>query len=169
MVQYFRPCSHRENLSPTLDLTETTGEESEDHPPHTNHGDARYFDMGSNKSSGAGPPSASSSVSSAHGKHGQASSSSPANGWGCDGVPSLGIRTGGDTIKRALLRSQRDRKELKVVSALTDTSHQTPKSFRASQNNSMEKEENGPDKETHLLGYDAQWCWVESQDDVTFL
>lgn len=20
-----------------------------------------------------------------------------------------------------------------------------------------------------LLGYDAQWCWVESQDDVTFL
>lgn len=20
-----------------------------------------------------------------------------------------------------------------------------------------------------LLGYDTQWCWVESQDDVTFL
>lgn len=23
--------------------------------------------------------------------------------------------------------------------------------------------------EAVLLGYDAQWCWVESQDDVTFL
>lgn len=25
------------------------------------------------------------------------------------------------------------------------------------------------DNEAVLLGYDAQWCWVESQDDVTFL
>ncbi|KAM9789745.1 leucine rich adaptor protein 1-like [Neosynchiropus ocellatus] len=24
-------------------------------------------------------------------------------------------------------------------------------------------------KEALLLGYDAQWCWVESQDDVTYL
>lgn len=44
---------------------------------------------------------------------------------------------------------------------------QTQESFRGS--NSVEKEESAFNQETVLLGYDAQWCWVESQDDVTFL
>lgn len=49
------------------------------------------------------------------------------------------------------------------------TEQKTQEGFRASQNNTMEEEENTSNRETVLLGYDAQWCWVESQDDVTFL
>ena len=33
----------------------------------------------------------------------------------------------------------------------------------------LSMEEEGLSVEEALFGYDAQWCWVESQDDVTFL
>ncbi|KAL6104169.1 lurap1 [Pungitius sinensis] len=53
----------------------------------------------------------------------------------------------------------------------TRTQQQTQKSYRASQHNAMkeEEEEVAPNGDTALLSYDAQWCWVESQDEVTYL
>lgn len=41
--------------------------------------------------------------------------------------------------------------------------------LRASENNTEETQEESVPGTEMLLGYDAQWCWVESQDDVTFL
>lgn len=88
------------------------------------------------------------------------------------------IKTRGNTIWRALLRSNRPRGELKGVIdsfALTpqpgDTRAvcQAEDNFTASHTNAMDKEESAPSGEKDLLGYDAQWCWVDSQDDVTFL
>lgn len=117
-------------------------------------------------------------------------SSGPANGVASASSPraqpqdsavdlSQDMTAGGlDIIRRALLRSSRARREVKVgngCSAPTkqseekQTEHHTQESSRASQNNMMQKEESAPKKETGLLGYDAQWCWVESQDDVTFV
>lgn len=177
------PC--RGSLSPTQDLTETTSEDSEDHPPHTHHGE-----MLSPRPSEARPPNPSTSKfevgCSTHGSHGKASSS-PANGLASTKTPKLqpqkmnaaplqDIKAGAATIRRALLRSNRTRREvdtgsfsLNKQSGEIETEHKTQESFRASQNNTMEEEEREPNRETSLLGYDAQWCWVESQDDVTFL
>ncbi|XP_070775817.1 leucine rich adaptor protein 1-like [Enoplosus armatus] len=185
------PC--RESPSPTQDLTETTGEESENHPPHCDHDDSNhktYSDMLSPESTEARPLSPSTSkfeVSrSTHGGHGQASCS-PANALDSASLPksqprysnvapSQDIKAGADTIRRALLRSSRARPEVRADSfALTEqsgetrTELQTQESIRASLNNMMEEEESAPNRETGLLGYDAQWFWVESQDDVTFL
>lgn len=80
-----------------------------------------------------------------------------------------GIRTSGDTIRRALLRSSRGRRDVKVDEMFA--LHKTPGEMKRddessdSTSNTDTVENNGAD----LLGYDAQWCWVESQDDVTFL
>ncbi len=60
VLQCFYCCSHRESPSPTRALTETTGEEPEDQPDHTDHGasDHRsYFEMLSTESTEARPPS----------------------------------------------------------------------------------------------------------------
>ncbi|XP_061588970.1 leucine rich adaptor protein 1-like [Cololabis saira] len=76
------------------------------------------------------------------------------------------IRGGAETIRRALLRSSRAKRPLKVDSDSSpgqpsekSSGHPAQESFTPPPNNA----------ETMLLGYDAQWCWVESQDDVTFL
>ncbi|KAE8291253.1 Leucine rich adaptor protein 1 Leucine repeat adapter protein 35A [Larimichthys crocea] len=176
---------YRESLSPTQDLTETTGEESEDHPPHTDHGDSTHKSYLSPEFTRASPPSPSSKFEvncSTQGRHDQASSS-PANGLVSANLPKsqpqdLDIKDGAKTIRRALLRSRRASRPVIVdngsfaltkQSEETQTEHQTQDGFRAFQNNTMEKEESPPNKDTILLGYDAQWCWVESQDDVTFL
>ncbi|KAM9349967.1 leucine rich adaptor protein 1-like [Symphorus nematophorus] len=175
------PC--RESLSPTQDLTEAISEESEDHPPHNDHHDSNnknYFDMLSPESTEARPPTPSAS------RHAQASSS-PANNllranlaksqlWDLDVASSQDIKSGADPIRRALLRSSRARREVKVddgsfvlTKQLEEAQTEHQESFRASQDKTMEKKESAPNRETTLLGYDAQWCWVESQDDVTFL
>ncbi|XP_044076858.1 leucine rich adaptor protein 1-like [Siniperca chuatsi] len=177
--------------SPTQDLTETTAEESEYHPSHSDHGDLNhktYFDMLSPESTEASPPSPSTAKfevrHSTHGRHGQASSS-PANCLASANLPKSqpqdssvaplqDIKAGADTIRRALLRSSRARREVKgdtgsfalnKQSGETQTEHQ---SLGASQK-TVEEKESAPNRESSLLGYDAQWCWVESQDDVTFL
>lgn len=194
LVQRFRCCSHRDSLSPTQDFTETTGEESEDQQPHSDHGDSNHrssFDMLSPAFAEARPPSPSSfsEFEVTRSTHSPASSG-PANGVASASSPraqpqdsavdlSQDMTAGGlDIIRRALLRSSRARREVKVgngCSAPTkqseekQTEHHTQESSRASQNNMMQKEESAPNKETGLLGYDAQWCWVESQDDVTFV
>lgn len=119
---------------------------------------------------------------STHGRHGQASPS-PANRLvsanlpksqpGDSITPLQDIKTGADIIRRALLRSSTARRDVKVDNtfALTkesdETERETQEGFRRS--NTLEKEESVPNQETILLDYDAQWCWVESQDDVTFL
>ncbi|XP_041805645.1 uncharacterized protein LOC121615377 isoform X1 [Chelmon rostratus] len=175
------PC--RESLSPTQGLTETAGEESEDHLPLTDHGDSNH-NMLSPESTKTRPPSL--STSTFEGRHDQASSS-PASGLvianllmsqprDSDVAPLQDIKSGADTIRRALLRSNRARRAVKVDNdaeqsegTRAETEVQTQETFRASQNNTMEKEESAPNIETNLLGYDTQWCWVESQDDVTFL
>ncbi|XP_059201013.1 leucine rich adaptor protein 1-like [Centropristis striata] len=190
------PC--RESLSPTQDLTEPSGDESADPPPHTDDDDSNlksYFDTLIPESTEARPPSPSTSsfeVSGATlGRHGRASSSPASSLVGAilqkspppqdsHGASLQDMKTSADPIRRALLRSSRARREVKADNGgfslnkqSVETEQQTQESFRASQNNTVEEEEeeeeSGTNKEMALLGYDAQWCWVESQDDVTFL
>ncbi|XP_040911324.1 leucine rich adaptor protein 1-like [Toxotes jaculatrix] len=189
------PC--RESPSPTCpqDLTETAGEESADQrSPHTNDGDSNhksFSDVLSPESTEARPPSLSNSkfeVSrSAHVTHGLASTN-PANSLvnaslqksqpqDLDAGPFRDIKAGAATIRRALLRSSRARKAVDTGSFTltqelreTQTKHSLPQeTFKAPQDKMMEDEEGALNREKALLGYDAQWCWVESQDDVTFL
>ncbi|RVE61487.1 hypothetical protein OJAV_G00171230 [Oryzias javanicus] len=79
-----------------------------------------------------------------------------------------------ETIRRALQRSTRTRKELKAdlfgsSQQLEAKVNPTAEIFTAAQNNNTDHEESSAIVENVLPGYDAQWCWVESQDDVTFL
>uniref|UniRef100_UPI0037E76313 leucine rich adaptor protein 1-like n=1 Tax=Semicossyphus pulcher TaxID=241346 RepID=UPI0037E76313 len=180
------PC--RENLSPTQDLTETTCDDSADPPAHTDHDESNhrgYFYRMSPESTEARPPSPSASVFEVtcvrQSRHGQLSST-PANGLVTASLPKSqpqdsnvaslkDNKSGADAIRRALLRSSRARKEVKAESDVCKQSEetQTQQSFKASQNDIIKMEESETNRETVLLGYDAQWCWVESQDDVTFL
>lgn len=81
------------------------------------------------------------------------------------------------TIRRALFRSTKSRKKVNSGSFIepqesreTHIEHSVPQeSSKAYQSKVLEEEESAPVGENLLLGYDAQWCWVESQDDVTFL
>ncbi|XP_032387621.1 leucine rich adaptor protein 1 isoform X2 [Etheostoma spectabile] len=174
----------RESQRPTQDLTETTsGEESADQPPHTGDGDSNnksYFDRIPESSdarplhpSRHGGPSSSpaSGLVSAklHNKKSQPQDSAVA--------PLKDIKDGANSIRRALMRSNRTRRGVKgdngsfsltKQSGETHTEHQTQETFRSGQRNKVE-EESVHNRETALLAYDAQWCWVESQDDVMFL
>ncbi|XP_070700431.1 leucine rich adaptor protein 1-like [Pempheris klunzingeri] len=179
------PC--RGSLSPTQDLTEISGEESENHHPQAEHGDPdhkSYYDMLRPECAEARPPSSSTSkfeVShSADGRRGQAPSgpagvlvSAPQTQDSSDAAPLRGIKAGAESIRRALLRSSRPRREVKVdaggLALIKQSEQQTQVTFRDSQNKTTEEDKSSPSRETVLLGYDAQWCWVESQDDVTFL
>nr|XP_020507816.1 leucine rich adaptor protein 1-like [Labrus bergylta] len=185
------PC--RENLSPAH---ETAGYESGDQQPHTDHDESNlvksYFDMPSSEFTEATPPSPSSStfevMQVTQSRHVQASLSpdnfynsaslSKSQSQDSNITPLKDIKSRGDTIRRALLRSSRVRKEVRADSGIfsstkqseeTQTEQQPQQSSRDHQNNVTKTEESEPNKETMLLGYDAQWCWVESQDDVTFL
>lgn len=77
-------------------------------------------------------------------------------------------------VRSALLRSsriyKRDERPTIVASKEDDpgvskTEMEMP-AFEAKRTNGHKTEQND---DNMLLGYDAQWCWVESQDDVTFL
>lgn len=77
-----------------------------------------------------------------------------------------GTSSGGDTIRRALLRSSRGGREVKVDDMFPlQKGEKRDDESQDSTRNTDTVENNG----AVLLGYDAQWCWVESQDDVTFL
>lgn len=89
----------------------------------------------------------------------------------------LHIRNGAETIKRALLRSSR-RKQLKAGSATSQAigeknsniqKHPNQESLTVFKSQGVEKEEASADRDEELLDYDAQWSWVGSKDDVTFL
>lgn len=77
-------------------------------------------------------------------------------------------------VRSALLRSSRfSRREEKnrinlskedeIEGPKTETEHPNFENKRTIGNQAEQEEDK------MLLGYDAQWCWVESQDDVTFL
>ena len=179
--QYSKCFSHRESQSPTFpqDLTETTGGDSAGH--RSPHDDAdsfhkSYLDVQSPESGGVRSPSPSKSEFEPKPANGLVSASlqkSQTQDMDTDQDPTAGACT----IRRALLRSRKARKEVKAdISGFTQesgeiqTEHSPPQeSFRASQNEVMEEQESASTADTVLLGYDAQWCWVESQDDVTFL
>ncbi|XP_054889796.1 leucine rich adaptor protein 1-like [Poeciliopsis prolifica] len=83
------------------------------------------------------------------------------------------IRSGAETIKRALLRSSR-RKQLKAAgqdAGKENSERPTQQSLSVFKTEEVkkDKEESSAGGEKDLLGYDAQWSWVESKDDVTFL
>ncbi|KAM9718657.1 uncharacterized protein ACNS7B_019782 isoform 1-T1 [Menidia menidia] len=96
--------------------------------------------------------------------------------WGSTRFPN--IKSGAETIRRVLLRSSRQRRGLKLDSgscALSEESgnknkaQPTQENSAASQDNKKQEEQNSPEVKSPLLDYDAQWCWVGSQDDVTYL
>ncbi|XP_026229501.1 uncharacterized protein LOC113171389 [Anabas testudineus] len=192
-VEEFGPCISpcRESPSPSpvclQDLTETTGEESEEQQqqPHTDDGDSNnksYFNVLSPKDSEARAPRPSTAkfgvVLSSHAQ----ASTNPACGLEKSQTQDLAsplqsIKTNANTIRRALLRSSRLRKEVtedtsSVIftkpSGETRREHQAQESFRASQSKTVEDNSTLSAQED-LLDYDAKWCWVASQDDVTFL
>lgn len=85
------------------------------------------------------------------------------------------IINGAETIKRALLRSSR-RKQLKAAgqdAGEKNSERPTQQSLSVFKRQEVKKEEDKEESsaggEKDLLGYDAQWSWVESKDDVTFL
>ncbi|KAM4557737.1 uncharacterized protein V3H82_017441 [Fundulus diaphanus] len=90
----------------------------------------------------------------------------------------LHIRNGAETIRRALLRSCK-RKQTKANSGSgaarrdageKNSVHLTQENsalFTSDDTNKEEESSAGGEKE--LLGYDLQWSWVDSKDDVTFL
>lgn len=80
-----------------------------------------------------------------------------------------GVRASGDTIKRALLRSSRARRHVGVEDVFP--LHNLPDDMKThdESQDSTRNCEAADTNEAVLLGYDAQWCWVESQDDVMFL
>ncbi|KAI9541649.1 hypothetical protein NQZ68_028155 [Dissostichus eleginoides] len=171
------PC--RESQSPTQDLTETSGEESADHTLSTDDADTNLMEIPeSTEASQSSPSTPEFEVSiSTHGRR-DGASSSPVNGLVRAKFPKSqpqDLKAGTDIVRKALLRSSRAKKDMRADSgscSLTEqsqTDHQAQESPRTSLNNTMEEEETAPNRETALLGYDAQWCWVESLDDVMFL
>lgn len=80
-----------------------------------------------------------------------------------------GISSGCDTIRRALLRSKRGRGDVNVDNLFPR--RKTPGEIKRDNEpqDSTGNTDTVENNEAILLGYDAQWCWVESQDDVTFL
>lgn len=190
-------CFHRENLSPTQSVTEPSGDECALHQPHTDRDESdnrSYFDMLSSESAEVRPSSPPTTIfedvcftqsrndqlSSTPANFCDDTSLSKAQPWDLNVLAVRNIRSRGDTIRRALLRSSRKKKDVRACSDIfisskqpeeKHTEPQTEESFTDTRENGKEDEEEKgvPDKETMLLGYDAQWCWVESQDDITFV
>ncbi|CAL8343947.1 unnamed protein product [Merluccius merluccius] len=78
------------------------------------------------------------------------------------------------TIRKALDRSMNHRLKVGSGGGLAPTNDRgETKTQGGDQRNSgkqvAEDERSALSAEKALFGYDAQWCWVESQDDVTFL
>ncbi|KAM4552427.1 uncharacterized protein PAE49_015854 [Odontesthes bonariensis] len=186
---------YRESPSPAFpqDWTEATTEErGNQRPPQTDSGDSSHSATLSSESSEARAPNPSPSNSvvsrSAHGGHCQ-EPVAPANSLVGSNEPKSekqdwsatrfrNIKSGAETIRRVLLRSSRVRRGLKLDSgscALSqelekkNTAQPSEESATASQDNKNEEEQSSPVGENVLLSYDAQCCWVGTQDDVTYL
>lgn len=156
---------HRESPN----RTETTSEDTEDHDKLL-ESEPSLHAAAEHSSSDCAPPPPGSPVqdSTGPGDSRLAGAHSPAAD---DYNVSPYIKTNAKTITRALLRSSRIRRKVTVedlffpANDLEETEQKGPPS-----RNCSGKEKGGTrEGDTSLLGYDAQWCWVESQDDVTFL
>ncbi|KAK2822052.1 hypothetical protein Q5P01_022117 [Channa striata] len=178
-------CSER--VSPTCPrhVTETTEEELEDRQPqYKPDGDSDIkscFKVMGLQSTGARPPARSDSngeevISDTHGERARAQTSAKLQKSQPTDLNTAQLQAGrsvAKTIKRALARSSRVRREVIVDSSFfltkqsgeTQTAHQTREGFKASHSSAA----NTPDTKKLLPGYDTQWSWVGSQDDVTFL
>ncbi|XP_037643644.1 leucine rich adaptor protein 1-like isoform X2 [Sebastes umbrosus] len=180
----------RENQSPTQDLTETSGEESAHHPPNTDDGDSHRrssFDILIPETTEAVSPST-------YGGHVWAPSSPTNDSVSAElqksqpqdsaRAPLKDFSEGANTIRRALLRSIKSRKKVKAADIVVadnfpltkqsveiQAEHRAQQSVEPPQNNTTDEkeEERTPDREMPLLFFDSQWCWVDSQDDVTFV
>ncbi|XP_037643643.1 leucine rich adaptor protein 1-like isoform X1 [Sebastes umbrosus] len=99
-------------------------------------------------------------------------------------APLKDFSEGANTIRRALLRSIKSRKKVKAADIVVadnfpltkqsveiQAEHRAQQSVEPPQNNTTDEkeEERTPDREMPLLFFDSQWCWVDSQDDVTFV
>uniref|UniRef100_A0AAQ4QIQ1 Leucine rich adaptor protein 1 n=1 Tax=Gasterosteus aculeatus aculeatus TaxID=481459 RepID=A0AAQ4QIQ1_GASAC len=176
------PC--RESQSPSQDLTEDSGEESAGHPPHADDAESSHNgDLRIPESTGEKPPRPRLKFQVTHGSD-RRSSPGLANFFvdaklqksrpqGSKVAPSQDLEKNAGTIRRALLRSHKARSARDIFS-LTKPSEETrtkqqTQSFRVSRNDAKKEEEVAPNGDTSLLGYDAQWCWVDSQDEITYL
>lgn len=79
-----------------------------------------------------------------------------------------------DPVRSALLRSSRySRREEKPTINLSKDNYlgesKTEKELPNFEDTKTKGNKIEQEDDKMLLGYDAQWCWVESQDDVTFL
>ncbi|KAM3866057.1 leucine rich adaptor protein 1-like [Diretmus argenteus] len=160
------------------------GEESAEPADNNSSNCGSYLDKLSREATEASPPSPSGSkfevTCSTRGRHGQPwSSPATANSLVSANLlklqpqvskasPLQDVKTSAEPIRRALVRANTaGRKGLKGGGG----SSTLPKlgSLRACKRDEMEEEQSAPSRDEMLLGYDAQWRWVESQDDVTFL
>lgn len=153
---------HRESPN----QTEATGEETEDIE--------KVIETDSNLQAAAAANSGSDSPPLTHNTSTRDSAVSillggpPSTAGDCNIAPY--IKTNAKTITRALLRSSRIRRKVTVEELFSPDKNETESKHKDPQSDKFSGEEVlGTNKDTSLLGYDAQWCWVESQDDVTFL
>ncbi|XP_017275696.1 leucine rich adaptor protein 1-like [Kryptolebias marmoratus] len=85
------------------------------------------------------------------------------------------IKSGAETIKKALLRCGKLRRQLKVETSLTPVlgkrngELQSEESFASSQNDLAAKAERSTNGVKSSLRYNTQWYSIESKDDVTNL
>lgn len=156
---------HRESPN----QAETTGEETED-IDKVAETESNLHAAAANSGSDSAPPAHSTLAqdSLVHGDSRLAGGHSPTS-YDCNISPY--VKTSAKTITRALLRSSRIRRKVTVedlFSPAKDKKEAEEKDL-PSHSSSGQEELGTSKKDTSLLGYDAQWCWVESQDDVTFL
>ncbi|KAM6918335.1 leucine rich adaptor protein 1-like [Xenentodon cancila] len=174
------PCRKSPSPAFPLDVTEMTREKAADQKPsQTQCVDPGAIELNSGEVRPPSPPSSKITLRhSAHGAYGPASVTSDTSAvtvFELQKHDSVAAQM--QNIRRALLRSNRGKGHLKVDSdgssldqqSEKNSVHPAPEIFTPSQDSSTEESRRSPTPETALLGYDAQWCWVESQDDVTFL
>lgn len=128
------------------------------------------------KSEGRLPRSSSSGdswyVEESHGQPPTNSASGLSQTQGLEANPLKSTKSNAKTIKRVLLRSSRKEVTARTSSSIfttqseeTQRDHQTQGSFKASLDNT----DNATFSVEENLLQDAQWDWMESQDEVTFL
>ncbi|XP_076018445.1 uncharacterized protein LOC143010133 [Genypterus blacodes] len=173
-------CPCRENLCPTWpeDPDDGPGEESADPPLHNDNNVSNQknnFNRLIHESAEERPPippSSTFTVASSTPDENVVAESSPANPKSFS-ASFQDIKTNTDPITRALIRSTKvARKDSKRGTGRIVHTKKTGE-VKTTDNlpkESVKKEEASvPRPDKSLLDYDAHWCWVESQDDVTFL
>lgn len=164
-TEQFLLCLHRESPNPT----DTTGEETEDNDKVPETESNLHAAAECSGSESAPPTHSTPTQDSPHtGDSRLAGGHSPTSD-DCNVSPY--IKTNAKTITRALLRSSRIRRKVTVEQLFSPAKDEKEAERKdpLSQNSSGKEELGTSEKDASLLAYDAQWCWVESQDDVTFL